>query len=207
MGQEHCNTKNHQHSADHSPLGDLTEGSLRNHFLIAMPSLTDSSFAHAITYICEHNADGALGFVINHSLDIQLDEIFQQMGLTNLSTALSQEVLSGGPLQPDNGFILHSNDQIFESSLKISDDVCLTASKDVLVAMANNTGPKKAIVALGYAGWSPGQLEEEVAANAWLAVPADPEIIFDIPCEQRWASVSAYLGIDLNLIHSTAGHA
>ncbi|MGI1679328.1 MAG: YqgE/AlgH family protein [Cellvibrionaceae bacterium] len=186
---------------------DLAEGSLRNQFLIAMPSLTDSSFAHAITYICEHNADGALGFVINHPLDITLDEIFQQMELNHIPTTLNQEVLCGGPLQPENGFILHSNDKTFESSLKISDDICLTASKDVLVEMAKNTGPEKAIVALGYAGWSSGQLEKEIAENAWLTVPADPNIIFNIPCEQRWASVSNYLGIDLNLIHSTAGHA
>ncbi|MGH1471915.1 MAG: YqgE/AlgH family protein [Cellvibrionaceae bacterium] len=209
MGQKHCDK--HNHLFDQPQLSDssceIAEGGLRNQFLIAMPSLTDSTFAHTITYICEHNAEGALGFVINHPLDIKLNEIYQQLELDDLSTSQQQEVLCGGPLQPENGFILHSNDKTFESSLTISSDICLTASKDVLVEMAKNNGPEKAIVALGYAGWSPGQLEKEISENAWLTVPADPNIIFDVPCEQRWASVSKYLGIDLNLIHSTAGHA
>lgn len=211
MGQKLTDTNNahtlKSHRLDATTNSELAEGSLRNHFLIAMPSLTESSFAHSIVYVCEHNADGALGFVINQVLDIELDEIFEQLELPRTPDSRDQTVLCGGPLQPENGFILHTSDKVYDSSIKVSDDIHLTASKNILTDMAIDNGPNKTVVALGYAGWSSGQLEAEIAENAWLTVPADPSIIFDIPCEQRWSSISNYLGIDLNLIHSTAGHA
>jgi len=116
--------------------------------------------------------------------------------------------MSGGPVQIDRGFVLHpTGDKKWESTVEVSPEISLTASRDVIAAMADNRGPAKSLVALGYAGWGAGQLEEEIASNSWLSVPADAHILFDTPCEQRWAAASKHLGIDLNLIHGTAGHA
>ncbi|MCW8195457.1 YqgE/AlgH family protein [Proteobacteria bacterium 005FR1] len=187
--------------------GKPDQSSFRGHFLIAMPSLTDPMFAHTITYICDHNADGALGIVINHPLDLKLGEVFRQLKLPRTGRMSSQTVLSGGPVQIDRGFVLHPKGQRWESTVDVSADVSLTASRDILESIAADEGPEKALVALGYAGWDAGQLEEEIAANSWLTVPAENHILFDIPSEQRWAAASKYLGIDLNLISSTAGHA
>lgn len=164
-------------------------------------------FSHTITYVCEHNADGALGIIINHPLDLRLGEIFRQLELSQAGKSSTQTVLSGGPVQIDRGFVLHPSGEKWESTIEVSPEVNLTASRDILVSMAEDKGPDKALVALGYAGWQAGQLEEEIAANSWLTVPAENHILFDTPCEQRWAAASQYLGIDLNLIHGTAGHA
>jgi putative transcriptional regulator len=186
---------------------ELSNGGLRDQFLIAMPSLRDPVFAHTITYICDHSATGAIGIVINHPLDICVGDIFEQLELSLAGPLAAATVLSGGPVQMDRGFVLHPSDFYYESTINVSPEVSLTASRDVLEDMANNRGPSKAVVALGYAGWDAGQLETEILANAWLTVPADKHILFDTPCEQRWAAASKYLGIDLNLIHGTAGHA
>lgn len=188
-------------------LGRPPASGFRGQFLIAMPSLTKSVFSHSITYICDHNADGALGIIINHPLDLQLGEIFRQLELAQTGKLSKQTVLSGGPVQIDRGFVLHPHGQKWESTIEVSSEVNLTASRDILASMAEDKGPDKALVALGYAGWEAGQLEEEIAANAWLTVPAENHILFDTPCEQRWAAASQHLGIDLNLIHGTAGHA
>ena len=194
-----------QGNAFESPLQG--SGNLRGQFLIAMPTLRDPIFAHAITFICEHSKEGALGIVINHPLELKLGEIFKQLDLDEHGPNANMQVVSGGPVQMDRGFVLHPHGQKWESTVEVSDDISLTASRDVIVALAKNNGPKKALVALGYAGWGAGQLEDEIAANSWLTVPADSEIIFDTPSEQRWAAASKHLGIDLNLIHGTAGHA
>lgn len=190
-----------------SGLGETDQSSFRGYFLIAMPSLKDPMFAHTITYVCDHNPNGALGIVINHPLDLKLSEVFRQLQLPQSGRMSSQTVLSGGPVQIDRGFVLHPKGERWESTIDVSPHVSLTASRDILVSMAKDEGPDKALVALGYAGWDAGQLEEEIAANSWLTVPAENHILFDTPCEQRWAAASQYLGIDLNLIHSTAGHA
>ena len=181
--------------------------SLRDHFLIAMPSLNGSIFGHTITYICDHSVEGSMGVVINQALDINVAEIFRQLGSKDLSIHGEQPVLCGGPVQADRGFVLHSPESSWESTLKVSSDVALTTSRDVLDAIAAGKGPTKHLVALGYAGWSAGQLEEEIADNAWLIVEAEPAIIFDTPLEQRWSAAAKHMGIDLNLISSTAGHA
>lgn len=183
-------------------------GNLRDHFLIAMPSLNASIFSHTITYICDHSEDGAMGLVINQPLGIDLKDIYQQLqcGDEHSHDALTP-VLAGGPVQPERGFILHSSDQCWESSLVVSEDIVLTASRDIIESIAQSRGPTKYLVALGYAGWGAGQLEEEIADNAWLTVPADSSIVFDTPIEQRWTAASKSLGIDLNLISGTAGHA
>jgi putative transcriptional regulator len=190
-----------------SGFGKPDQSGFRGHFLIAMPSLKDPMFAHTITYICDHNPNGALGIVINHPLELTLGEVFHQLQLAQTGTMSSHIVLSGGPVQIDRGFVLHPTGQRWESTIDVSPDVSLTASRDILVSMAEDRGPEKALVALGYAGWDAGQLDEEIAANSWLTVPAENHILFDTPSEQRWAAASRYLGIDLNLIHSTAGHA
>lgn len=181
--------------------------SLRNHFLIAMPSLNESIFSHTITYICDHSEDGAMGLVINQPLGIDLSEIYQQLECNEGNHHATQAVLSGGPVQPERGFILHSPEQLWESSLAVSKDIVLTASRDIIDAISRDQGPQKFLVALGYAGWDEGQLEEEIANNSWLTIPAEPHIIFDTPIEQRWTAASKSLGIDLNLISGTAGHA
>ena len=186
---------------------ELTPGSLRDHFLIAMPGLNDSSFAHTVTYICEHSDKGAMGVVINAATPMLLKEIFSQMNLDDLSDQGDQIVMSGGPVQPERGFVLHSNEAKWQSTLEISPDISLTASRDIIAAMAEGRGPKQCLIALGYAGWGEGQLEAEIAANSWLTVPANKEIIFNTPFEDRWTSAAQALGIDVNLISSTAGHA
>ncbi|WP_237457473.1 YqgE/AlgH family protein [Pseudomaricurvus sp. HS19] len=181
--------------------------SLRNHFLIAMPSLNDSIFSHTITYVCEHDESGAMGLVINQPLGVEMDEIYRQLKCSDEQRA-DTPVLCGGPVQPERGFILHpASNYDWESSLQVSGDVSLTASRDIIDAIANGTGPQQFLIALGYAGWAPGQLEDEIANNAWLTLPADSALMFDTPIEQRWGAISRQLGIDLNLISGTAGHA
>ena len=186
---------------------ELTPGSLRDHFLIAMPGLNDSSFAHTVTYICEHSDKGAMGVVINTATPMLLKEIFSQMDLDDVSDQGDQIVMSGGPVQPERGFVLHTNEAKWQSTQEISPDICLTASRDIISALAAGRGPKQCLIALGYAGWGEGQLEAEIAANSWLTVPANKDIIFSTPFEERWTSAAQALGIDVNLISSTAGHA
>lgn len=188
-------------------IDELTPGSLRDHFLIAMPGLNDSSFAHTVTYICEHSEQGAMGVVINMATPMLLKEIFEQMAISDQSELGGQIVMSGGPVQPERGFVLHSPDTKWQSTLEISPEVSLTASRDIIAALAEGRGPKHSLIALGYAGWGEGQLEAEIAANSWLTVPADKDIIFNTPLEQRWTAAAQALGIDVNLIASTAGHA
>lgn len=186
---------------------ELTPGSLRNHFLIAMPGLNDSSFAHTVTYICEHSDKGAMGVVINTATPMQLKEIFAQMELSDVANEGEQIIMSGGPVQPERGFVLHPSDSKWQSTLEVSSDICLTASRDIIVALAEGRGPKQFLITLGYAGWGQGQLEAEIASNSWLTVPADKNIIFETPFEHRWTAAAQALGIDVNLISSTAGHA
>jgi putative transcriptional regulator len=181
--------------------------SLKDHFLIAMPALTEGPFAHSLTYICEHTEHGAMGIVINHPMDIQLEEILEQLHIDHDRHDHQQPVLAGGPVQMDRGFILHSGDQHWSSTLAITDSVSLTTSQDILKAIAHHDGPNDQLVALGYAGWSAGQLEQELANNAWLTVPADSDIIFNIPASQRLQAATDKLGIDLNLLAPDAGHA
>lgn len=188
-------------------LGSPEESGFRGQFLIAMPSLKDPMFSHTITYVCEHNANGALGIIINQPLNLRLGEVFRQLQLSDAGRLSQEVVMSGGPVQIDRGFVLHPRGEKWESTIDISLEVSLTASRDIMVSMAEDRGPDKALVALGYAGWDAGQLEEEIASNSWLNMPAESNILFDTPCEQRWAAASRYLGIDLNLISATAGHA
>lgn len=194
----------------HSNLVDASElvpGSLCDHFLIAMPSMHETSFSHSVTYICEHSSQGAMGIVINNPMPMTLNEIFAQMDMGAGHRSGMLPVMAGGPVQRERGFVLHTNDSEWHSTLKVSDELSLTASRDIIAALARDEGPQQFIVALGYAGWDEGQLEAEIAANSWLTVPASKHIIFDTPFEQRWAAAAQSLGIDVNLISSIAGHA
>ncbi len=188
-------------------LSQYTENSLRDHFLIAMPGLRGSFFSDSITYICDHSDQGAMGIVLNQPLNIHLDEVFDQLSLNYAPTASEMPVLSGGPVNAQQGFVLHRDTGKWDSTLQISHGVCLTASRDIVSAIAEEKGPPGAQFALGYAGWSPGQLEEEISENSWLAVPADKSIIFDVPINKRRQAVADELGVDLNLISGEIGHA
>jgi putative transcriptional regulator len=181
---------------------------LRDHFLLAMPGLDTGIFAGSITYICEHGESGAMGLVINQPLDLTLYEIFDHLDIRVSDDFEDRRVLAGGPVQIDHGFVLHRHSpQAWDSSLRVTDTVQLTTSQDILKALAAGRGPRDYLVALGYAGWSAGQLEEEIVANSWLTLPADHEIIFRTACEQRAARAAAALGIDMNLMTTEAGHA
>lgn len=182
--------------------------SLINHFLIAMPTLEDPNFHHTTTFICEHDADGALGVVINRPLEIQLGEILLHMDIRTDDIELaSQAVYMGGPVQSDRGFVLHEPIGEWEATLKVTDSIGITSSRDILAAIAAGEGPDNSIITLGYAGWGAGQLEQELAQNTWLSGPADRNIVFDMPPEQRWLAAAALIGVDLHLISNETGHA
>jgi len=180
---------------------------LTNHLLIAMPSLSDPNFVHTVTFVCEHNEQGALGIIINRALDMRLDDVFEQLSLPRGLEIGRHPVLQGGPVQTDRGFVLHRGNGQWESTLKVSDEVHLTTSRDILDALARGVGPPEAVVALGYAGWAAGQLEREMIDNAWLSVPADERILFATPIEDRWLAAGRLLGIDLATLSPDAGHA
>lgn len=184
------------------------DSSLTNQLLIAMPGMEDPNFTTTVTLICEHNDEGALGIVINRPLELKLAGLFEQLDVSDPDPAAADNpVVMGGPVGPERGFVLHNPVGTFENSLAVSSDIQLTLSRDVIDVMATGSGPKKSLVALGYAGWEPGQLENEMLANSWLNVPATPEIVFDMPFNQRWMSAAQTLGIDISRISPDAGHA
>jgi putative transcriptional regulator len=183
------------------------ESNLTNHFLIAMPGLQDPNFYRTVTYICEHNDQGAMGIVINRPMRIQLGEILGQMEIPAKPGAVNQRVFVGGPVQVDRGFVLHPSERHWDSTLEITPEISVTTSRDILEAMAADEGPNLSLIALGYAGWGGQQLEDEMAANAWLSGPADLDIIFRRPAEERWEAAARLLGVDLNLMSGDAGHA
>jgi putative transcriptional regulator len=185
-----------------------TSSSLINQLLIAMPGMADPNFSSTVTLICEHNDDGALGIIINRPLNLKLSGLFEQLAVDDADPDVaSSPVMAGGPVGTERGFVLHGKDHSFENTLSVSDDIQLTLSRDVIDAMATGDGPDKSLVAIGYAGWEPGQLEEEMLANAWLNVDATPELVFDTPFDERWGSAARLLGIDIASISPDAGHA
>lgn len=189
-------------------IGMGTFASLNNHFLIAMPGLSDPNFHHTATLICEHNEDGAIGIVINRPLGISLGDILDHMNIKANSEAIAaRPVYMGGPVQGERGFVVHEPLGNWDATLKVTDNTGVTSSRDILEAIAQGAGPEKSFVTLGYAGWGPGQLEQELAANAWLSGPANSGIVFDVPYEQRWEAAAALIGVDLKLLSSDAGHA
>ena len=182
--------------------------SLENQLLIAMPAMGDPYFSRTVTYICEHNDDGAMGLIINLPVNLTLNELLEQIDANKPQIdSLDQQVLTGGPVAQQRGFVLHSPQSGWSSSLALSDEVMITTSKDILMALGTEQAPDKFMVTLGYAGWGPGQLEKELAENSWLTTPADKEILFDTPIEQRWQKATEKLGIDLAHLSSDVGHA
>jgi putative transcriptional regulator len=181
---------------------------LTDHFLIAMPAMTDPYFAKSLTYVCEHTEQGALGVVINKPIEMTLKMLLDQVGIELEAEAHAEELVHfGGPVQMDRGFVLHQPVGEWMSTLAVNEGVALTTSKDVLEAVGRGHGPYKLLVSLGYAGWAAGQLEQELAQNAWLTVPASAQIIFDLPWEQRLPAAMKLLGVDLASLADEAGHA
>ncbi|MGB5833079.1 MAG: YqgE/AlgH family protein [Thiohalocapsa sp.] len=182
--------------------------SLTNHFLIAMPGLKDPNFSRTVTYICEHTDQGAMGIVINRPMEIRLGEVLDQLDIEPTATGVAEaQVYLGGPVQTDRGFVIHTGSGEFDSTLNVSPDIRVTTSRDVLEAIADGRGPDQRLIALGYAGWGSGQLEEELSANAWLNGPADGGILFSMSPAERWLAAAQLLGVDLNLLSGEAGHA
>jgi len=181
---------------------------LTDHFLIAMPNMADPFFSRTLTYICEHNEQGALGVVINRPIDMTLGALFERLSLTLSSENLGKvPVFFGGPVQTDRGFVLHQPIGEWQSTLSVQDRVGLTTSKDILESLGHGAGPEKLLVTLGYSGWAPGQLENEIKQNAWLTVVAKDAVIFDLPVEERLPAAMGLLGIDFASLSDEAGHA
>jgi putative transcriptional regulator len=186
----------------------MQQVNLTQHFLLAMPAMTDPHFAKTLTFICEHNEQGALGVVVNRPIEMTLHGLLEQIEITPQTDAAKRiPVHYGGPVQIDRGFVLHAPAGAWQSTLKVGETLGLTTSKDILQAVARGDGPQQIIVTLGYAGWAPGQLEQELAQNAWLTVAADSRILFDTPAEQRYDAGLKLLGIDLAMLSDDAGHA
>lgn len=182
---------------------------LQNHFLIAMPSLEDPLFKRSVTYICEHNDEGAMGIVINHPLEVKVADLLSQLQISfdSDSPAAKAHVCAGGPVQHDRGFVLHLAKEGYSSSMRLNDGLMVTTSKDILLDLTTEHAPEKFILALGYAGWTKGQLEQEIADNAWLLIPADNSIIFDLSHADKWRTATAKIGIQTWQLTNEAGHA
>jgi putative transcriptional regulator len=191
-----------------SAAAGLTGDSLTGHFLIAMPSLNDGFFNQAVTYICEHDENGSFGIIINQETGIKLKQVLDEMKIdADEDCDANKPVFIGGPVEQGRGFILHRPPGEWQSSLKVNESVALTTSRDILESLAHNDGPTDSLVALGYAGWAAGQLEDEIARNTWLSCPADEQIIFNTPVGERWKAAAKLIGIDLSLLSNDAGHA
>ena len=181
---------------------------LTNNFLIAMPALQDPNFFQTVTYICAHNEEGAMGVVINRPMDVGLGNVLEQMDIECAHQNISDiPIFDGGPVQRERGFVLHRPLSDWDALLTIDDEVGIATSRDILCAIARDEGPKDVLIALGYAGWGAGQLEQEISENAWLSVPADMGILFDTPAEEKWHAAAAHLGVDLSRLSHVAGHA
>ncbi|CAM4351579.1 YqgE/AlgH family protein [Bordetella muralis] len=204
MTDEHYDT--HADDADddtsQAPATDFS-----NQFLIAMPQMVEGNLAGSVIYICEHTQRGALGLVINRPTDLTLSGLFERIDLKlEIQPVNDAPVFFGGPVQTDRGFVLHAPAGDYSSSIKLG-DLALTTSRDVLQAVADGNGPARILVTLGYAGWGAGQLESEMAQNAWLSVGADAKVIFDVPPEDRYPAALKLLGVDPVMLSGGAGHA
>lgn len=181
---------------------------LTDHFLIAMPAMEDPYFARSLVYVAEHNDQGALGIIVNRPIDMNLATLFERIELPFESEALADlPVFFGGPVQTDRGFVLHRPLGQWQSTLAVNNEIGLTTSRDVLQSVGHEGNPSDMVITLGYSGWGSGQLEHEIAQNAWLTVRADPRILFDMPYEERFPSALELLGVDLANLAGQAGHA
>ncbi len=189
-------------------------GFLDDQFLIAMPGMKDDRFARAVIYVCAHSDEGAMGLIVNQAQQMLFPDLLVQLGILDEQEAIRLPppardfvVRNGGPVDRSRGFVLHSGDYRVESSLVVSNDICLTATVDILRAISSGNGPRRALMALGYAGWAAGQLESEIAENDWLTCPATPELLFDADIDHQYDKALASIGIDLAHLSGTAGHA
>ena len=190
-------------------MNEQNQVSLHNTMLISMPQLEDGPFHRSLIYICEHNAQGAMGLIINHETKVAFADILPQLNIAeDQATNLEQPIFTGGPVKPEHGFVLHTPlpDKQWQSSIQVATNLCLTTSIDVIDDIAHDTGPEHSLIALGYAGWGPGQLEHEIANNAWLCCPFDADIMFSTPAHKRFVAAARLLGIDINLISTQVGH-
>lgn len=189
-------------------------GYLDNHFLIAMPGMSDERFARSVIYLCAHSEEGAMGLIVNRVQQLGFADILVQLGVVDEKEAIrlpdyTREfpVRSGGPVDRSRGFVLHSSDYRVESSTALAENLCLTATVDILRAISKGRGPRKALMALGYSGWGAGQLELEIAENGWLTCPADPDLLFDCDLDRQYDRILASIGVDMTHLSSAAGHA
>uniref|UniRef100_UPI00108228D8 YqgE/AlgH family protein n=1 Tax=Crenalkalicoccus roseus TaxID=1485588 RepID=UPI00108228D8 len=184
------------------------EGYLGGQVLVAMPGMQDPRFARSVICLCAHSSEGAMGIVVNKAIEsLSFDDLLRQLGLEPVPPQRRIRLLQGGPVEGGRGFVLHTADWSGEGSLRVAGDLVLTASLDILKAIAGGGGPRRGILALGYAGWGPGQLEEEIQRNAWLSVPPDESLLFDEADERKWHQAMAKLKVDPTLLSGTAGHA
>ncbi|MCC1495923.1 YqgE/AlgH family protein [Alcanivorax sp. 1008] len=182
--------------------------SLKNHFLIAMPQLADPNFHHSVIWVVEHSAEGAMGLTVNRPSSLTVDDILEDLSIEHDPLTGRHQVVQGGPMRPETGFILHpSTTEEWTSSQQLMEGLQLTTSRDILEAIAAGHGPNRSLTALGYAGWGPGQLEQEMLDNTWLSVPADAATLFDVPISERWQAAANTLGVDIRLLSGDAGHA
>ena len=181
---------------------------LKNHFLIAMPNLDDPIFDHTVTLVCSNDNEGSFGVTMNRPLEITLGEVFDQLELPSNNAKLNEKAtFSGGPVEAGKGLVVHDGDGVWEDTLSLSDELSITASRDILNDIIANKGPDNFLLALGCASWEPQQLEDEVMDNVWLTCPASNQIIFDLPYKQRWDAAARSMGVDLNRMSYHIGHA
>lgn len=185
-----------------------SSGYLAGQMLIAMPQMRDSRFARSVVYVCAHSAEGAMGLVVNRLFDqLSFTDLLEQLGIPTTPQCAEIRIHFGGPVDAGRGFVLHSTDYMAESTLVVDEEVALTATVDVLRAISEGTGPLRSLLALGYAGWSPGQLDQEILENVWLNVPADPDLLFGNELDHKWERAIGKLGIDFGMLSGDAGHA
>ncbi len=185
-----------------------SSGYLAGQMLIAMPQMQDSRFTRSVVYVCAHSEEGAMGLVINRLFDeITFPDLLDQLGIEPTADCEKIRVHFGGPVEAGRGFVLHTPDYANDTTMMVADGVALTATIDVLKAIADGSGPDRSLLALGYAGWSAGQLDDEIRENVWLNVPADPELLFGRDLDHKWERAIAKLGIDVSMLSGDAGHA
>lgn len=182
--------------------------SLQNYLLIASPSMEDPYFARTVTYICEHNEHGAMGLIINQPVGMKLKELVEQVDdkAQVIDEKADDIILAGGPVSQDRGFILHTTQPGWSSSLTMTSEIMVTTSKDIISSLGNKDAPEKSLIILGYAGWTAGQLEEEIQTNSWLMVEADTDILFDTPIHKKWETAVQRLGVDVWQLGPDVGH-
>lgn len=185
-----------------------SSGYLAGQMLIAMPQMRDPRFARSVVYVCAHSAEGAMGLVVNRLFEaLTFSDLLEQLGIDPTPRCAQIRIHFGGPVESGRGFVLHSTDYVADSTLVVDDDVALTATIDVLKAMSEGTGPRQSMLALGYAGWSPGQLDQEILENVWLNVPPDADLLFGQELDSKWERAIGKLGIDFSMLSGEAGHA